>query len=87
MTPEERLEARLRTLKLESYDSEAARIDAAELASIKLFRQTHETVDGKRVKLTKRRKISKHAEIIDRIFSDDIDISTDAINMVRALDA
>lgn len=87
MTPEERLEARLRTLKLSSYEAEKALIDAAELASIKLLSQTHETIDGKRVKLTKRRKIAKHVEIIDRIFSRDIDIRADAINQVKALDA
>lgn len=86
MDKETKLEIRLRTVELESYGKESTLIDAAELASIKLYKQTHETVNGRRVKLTKRRKIAKHKALIERLFSTDIDVRNDAINQVKALD-
>lgn len=82
-----RLEAKLRTLWLGSYNEEKEKHDAAELGLSRLYVQTHETVNGRRVKLTDRRKIAKAKELLDRIFSDDPDISQDAINQIKAMDA
>ena len=81
-----RLEILLRTIKLDSVADLFAQIDAAKSAFIDTFQQTYERVDGRRVKLTKRRKIAKYKAITARIFSENVDIRQDAINQVRVID-
>ena len=81
-----RLEILLRTIKLDSVAELFAQIDAARSAFKETFQQTHERVNGRRVKLTKRRKIAKYKATTARIFSENVDIRQDAINQVRAVD-
>ena len=78
-------EIRARTLKLESYENEKALLDEAELRLKRLYNQTHETVDGRRIKLTKKRKIAKIKALLDTLFDGEIDVEDDAINMLKLM--
>lgn len=86
MDLEVKKEIRGRTLKLDAHEKEKALIDEAELKLKRLYAQTHETVNGRRVKLTKRRKIAKAKKLLDVIFDGQIDVSVDTINMIRLMD-
>ena len=78
-------EAKARTLKLESYDSNKEALNKVVDRLVRLVDQTHETRLGMRIKMTKRRKIAKANAIIDTL--PDIDFSQDAINQLRLIDA
>ena len=86
MEAETQLEAKLRTLKLESYEAEKALLDKAELGLKRLYAQKYETIDGKRVKLTKRAKIAKAKTFLESLFSGEADVRADAMAMLKALD-
>jgi len=83
---EARLEAKLRAMELDSMNIAEAQIDAGELALIRIYNQVYETVDGRRVKMTKRRKEAKYKAEAKRIFSKELDVSKDAIAQLTALD-
>ena len=75
-----------RTLRQRSYDKETGLLNEAARRLSKLFRQTHETVNGRRVKLSKRRKEAKGYAIIDRIFDGEINVEQDVRDQVRLFD-
>ena len=86
MDKETRLEAILRTMRLDSYVHAVAQHNAALRAFEKRLRQTHEVVNGMRVRMNKQRKIAKYRADLLRIYSDDLDISKDAINQIKFMD-
>lgn len=82
-----KIEARLRTLKLNAQEQNKAELDKLELRLSRIYVQTHETVSGIRRPLTKRRKLALWNKVIDRYERrDTLDISQDSINMLKALD-
>lgn len=86
MEKELKQEVRARTLKLDAQEREKALLDKAELKLKRLYAQTHETINGRRVKMTKRRKIAKAKALLESIFSGEIDVSQDTINTLKILD-
>ena len=53
---------------------------------IRLFNRTHERVDGRNRKMTKRRKIALGRKIIDDVFEGEIDFEQDAVNQIKLID-
>lgn len=87
MDADTRKEIAGRTIALTAYEQEKAIFDQLELRLAKLYAQTHEVINGRRRKLTKRRKIAKANAIIDKAFAGVPDVSRDAINQLKMLDA
>lgn len=85
MESDTRKEIEGRTLKLDSYETEKALIEKAELRLLKLYAQTHEVRAGRRVKLTNRRKLAKAKALLDSIFDGEIDVNGDAINQLKVM--
>ena len=87
MDADTKKEIRGRTLRLEAYDNEVERLEALRLRLLKLYSQTHVTINGKRKKLTKRKKIAMANKLIDRAFSENVSVENDTKNQVRLMDA
>ena len=86
MDNETKNEIKLSTVELKAYAAESALYDRIYRRLIALYSQTHETILGRRIRLFKRRRISKANKIIDQALSEPINIDEDAINQVRFLD-
>ena len=86
MDKETRTEAILRTMRLDSYAQSVAQHNAALNAFEKRMRQTHERVGGRLVRMSKQRKIAKYKADLLKIYSNDLDISRDAINNLKYMD-
>jgi len=80
-----RQEIQGRTIKLEAQEQVKSTLDTLELRLNRLYNQTHETINGRKVKLTKMRKISKANVMIDKALEVDVDISVDAINQLKII--
>ena len=86
MRKDERQEAKLRTVKLEAQEQVKNQLDVLELRLNRLFSQTHETINKRRRKLTKARKIAKGNALIDQL-TQELDLDQDAINQLKILNA
>lgn len=87
MDTETRKEIAGRTIALTAYVNEKAILDQLETRLLKLYSQRYEIVNGRRRKLTKPRKIKIANRLIEKAFEADIDISIDAINMIKLIDS
>jgi len=79
-------EIRGRTLKLDAYERERNLLDRLEARLIRLFNQKHEVVRGRRITLTRRRKVAKANAIIDKALEGEIDVNRDSIDQVKLMD-
>ena len=87
MDADARKEITGRTIALSAYEQEKVILDQLETRLLKLYSQRYEIVNGRRRKLTKPRKIARANAMIDSALTSLPDVSNDAINQLRLLDA
>ena len=61
-------------------------LDKLEVRLNRLFSQTHTVIAGRKIKLTKRAKISRANKLIDAALDGEIDIIGDGLNQTKLID-
>ena len=79
-------EAKARTSEIIAYAKERVQFAWVAVRLVVLFSRTHETVDGQKKRMTKRRKESKGNDLIDQAFDGEIDVREDVKNQVKIMD-
>jgi len=80
-----KIEMRLAAMRLKAYDRHKAQMKAIVEKLIALHVQRYETRNGKRVKLTRARKLAKAREIIDTL--EPFDVRDDLKAQMEIMDA
>ena len=75
-----------RTIELHSYNDHKRNMDTLELKLIKIYSRSHETIDGVRRKITKRRRLKLGYDAIDKHVKT-LNIDKDSLNQVRIIEA
>ncbi len=86
MDSETRKEVKGRTVTLFAYTRQKIRIAMVMRKLTRLYMQTHELKNGRRVKITKSRKIARGNAIINKVFDEPLDIKKDSINQLKIID-